>query len=113
MPGGCKQLRSVKIPNSVTEIHRYSFEWSGLTSIQLPNSVTFIGFGAFRYCTNLRDVKIPEGRKTIGEQFKGTPFWNGKCQNCGGELSEPGFLDKMRGYNKQCKSCSLVFKYIK
>lgn len=108
--GGCKQLKTINIPDSVIEIQRYAFEWSGLTSIHLPNSVTFIGYGAFSHCHDLRDVKIPNVKTLCGQAFANTPFWSGKCQNCGNELSKAGFLDQMRGFTKQCKKCELVYK---
>ena len=48
------------IPDSVTEIGDYTFEYcNSLISITIPNSVTKIGECAFQYCRNLNSVTIP------------------------------------------------------
>lgn len=39
-----------------------------------------------------------------------TPFWKGKCQQCGNELIEATLVDKMRGYKTTCTKCKLVYK---
>ena len=49
----CKTLKSIIIPNSVTEIGWWAFQWSGITEIVIPNSVNKIGESAFSYCENL------------------------------------------------------------
>lgn len=61
---GCK---NTIIPNSVTAVGDYDVEWgiemaafrgcTGLTSIVIPESVTEIG-GAFRGCTGLKSISI-------------------------------------------------------
>ena len=62
----CKNLTSVKIPNSVTSIGRYAFgECSGLTSIEIPKSVTYIGVCAFAYCVGLTSLEIPNSITSI------------------------------------------------
>ena len=40
---GCKNLRSIKIPSSVTSIGNEAFACSGLRSIKIPGSVTSLG----------------------------------------------------------------------
>ena len=51
---GCKN--SI-IPNSVTRIGDYAFEYcSGLTELTLPNSVASIGDSAFAYCSGLSKI---------------------------------------------------------
>ncbi len=50
-------ITTYNIPNGVTEIGDYAFEFcSGLTSITIPDSVTEIGDDAFGYCENLASV---------------------------------------------------------
>ena len=62
---GCK---NTIIPNSVTSIGNYAFEWcSGLTSITIPNSVTSIGEYAFYNCDGLTSVTIPNSVTRIGK----------------------------------------------
>ena len=40
---------------------------TGLTSVTIPNSVTSIGYGAFYQCSGLTSVNIPEDVTSIGE----------------------------------------------
>ena len=53
---------------SVTSIGRVAFrECSGLTSVEIPNSVTSIGGYAFAYCSGLTSVSIGNSVTEIGE----------------------------------------------
>ena len=63
----CRGLTSVTIPNSVTSIGSSAFSGcSGLTSVTIPNSVTSIGAGAFQACSGLTSVTIPNSVTSIG-----------------------------------------------
>lgn len=54
---GCTDLKSVFIPNSVTNIGGSAFyNCSGLTSVTIPSSVTDIGAKAFYGCSGLTEV---------------------------------------------------------
>ena len=51
---------------SVTSIGEYAFrDCSSLTSITIPNSVTSIGFQAFAYCSSLTSIIIPNSVTSI------------------------------------------------
>ena len=64
----CSSLTSITIPNSVTSIGDYAFSYcSGLTSITIPNSVTGIGRDAFSYCSGLTSITIPNSVTSIGD----------------------------------------------
>ena len=52
---------------SVTSIGKSAFKWcSSLTSISIPNSVTSIGYGAFCNCSSLTSLTIPNSVTSIG-----------------------------------------------
>ena len=62
---GCK---NTVIPNSVTSIGNYAFEYcTGLTSVTIPNSVTSIGNDAFNSCTSLTSLTIGSSVTSIGD----------------------------------------------
>lgn len=56
----CESLKTINVPNSLKVIGNSAFEGAGLTKISIPASVNSIYCQAFRYCTNLTDVYIPD-----------------------------------------------------
>ena len=64
---GESSLKSVEIPNSVTEIGNLAFACTSLKSIELPDSVTEIGEYAFSRCTSLKSIEIPDSVTEIGD----------------------------------------------
>lgn len=62
------------IPNTVTYIESYAFEYcTNLESVTISNSVTSIGNYAFEYCEKLESVTIPSSVTYIGTSpFRGT-----------------------------------------
>lgn len=63
----CSSLTSVVIPNSVTSIGRTAFiKCIALTNVIIPNSVTKIGFNSFENCSSLTSIVIPESVTSIG-----------------------------------------------
>ena len=62
-----EEVRDLVIPNSVTSIGNYAFEYcSGLTSVTIPNSVKSIGHYAFYGCRDLTSVTIGNSVTSIG-----------------------------------------------
>ena len=62
----CLKLKSVTIPDSVTEIGRWAFHGcSSLTSITIPNRVTEIEGWAFHGCSSLTSITIPDSVTAI------------------------------------------------
>lgn len=57
----------INIPESVTNIGSAAFCHSRLTSIQLPVNVEHIGYQAFIYSQDLKDVKMHDNVKMIDE----------------------------------------------
>lgn len=62
---GCKDLTTVKLPETISNIGAYAFKGSGLTSIEIPNSVETIGDLAFS-STALASIEIPASVTSIG-----------------------------------------------
>ncbi|MBR3174859.1 MAG: InlB B-repeat-containing protein [Oscillospiraceae bacterium] len=63
---GCKNLRTVSIPNSVTAIDTLAFTGSGLTEVTIPGSVTSIPSEVFKNCKSLKTARLNYGVATIG-----------------------------------------------
>ena len=64
----CIDLKSVKIPNSVTFIGDYAFcNCVDLTSVTIPIGVTDVGDYAFLNCINLKSITIPSTVTNIGQ----------------------------------------------
>lgn len=55
---GFKGLRSMEIPDGVTNVGKYTFANSSLASITIPSSITKIGDRAFKNCDDLEKVNI-------------------------------------------------------
>lgn len=54
-------LRSVELPDSITEIHMNAFEnCYSLISVKLPNSIKKIGSETFYNCKSLKSIVLPD-----------------------------------------------------
>ena len=68
-----KQMITIEIPDTVTEIGSYAFyEFNNVEKINIPNSVTSIGESAFARCFNLASITIPGSVASIGKEA----FWD-------------------------------------
>lgn len=53
-----KNLKTVSLPSSLSEITYAAFKGSGIEEIYLPDSITTIRDGAFTYCSNLKKIRF-------------------------------------------------------
>lgn len=71
--GGCGEIRSILISESVNVIGAYAFISCGaVTDISLPDELEIFGESAFAYCESLDSINIPNGITAIpNEAFRG------------------------------------------
>lgn len=60
------ELSTYSIPENSDTIEMSLFEGTKLTSIDVSDTVTNIEYGAFRYCSNLSDISLPQTLTHIG-----------------------------------------------
>lgn len=65
---GCESLEKIKIPDSVTGIGDFA-GCKSLTEITLPDSITGFSSRAFMNCTNLKSINIPKNIDDIPDQL--------------------------------------------
>ncbi len=66
---GCRELKSIKVPEGVVSIGTQAFEdCSSLMELQIPNSVTRIGTGAFKFYPQAFNYNIYDNVKYIGNE---------------------------------------------
>lgn len=58
-------LVEVSMPDTVTTIKEYAFDFSSLSSVQLSNNITEIGSYAFRHTANLDRLQLPTHLKKL------------------------------------------------
>jgi hypothetical protein len=74
---GCRSLKTVELPETLTKINSYAFEHCGFTEIKLPDSLVTVGNYVFQY-SSLTKLHIPRNVSTFGD---------GVCDSCN-SLSE-------------------------
>lgn len=62
-----KTMRSITIPESVTEIGAFAFQCSNIRQISIPKKVTVIQVNTFCNCPYLKTAEIPNGIMEIRE----------------------------------------------
>ena len=66
---GCRNLKNISIPSSVTTIEVRAFwDCSSLTGIDIPSSVTDIKDMAFFNCSGMKNITIPSSVTAISER---------------------------------------------
>ena len=66
---GCGELKTIKLPSSITSINDYAFQGCiNLHTIDFPNTLGKIGVGAFSGCTSLKTLIIPNSVTRIEDQ---------------------------------------------
>ncbi len=74
----CTELEEVVLPKTLRRIGGAAFKGcSNLTKIHLPESVAFIAEEAFADCGRLESITLPQGLEHLGgAAFRNTAFWN-------------------------------------
>ena len=63
-----KQMVTVEIPDTVTEIGDFAFfEWNNLEKVTMSSNITSIGEFAFYGCSSLTNITIPDSVTSIGD----------------------------------------------
>ena len=63
-----KQMVTVEVPDTVTEIGEYAFcDWRNLENVTMSSNITSIGNCAFDGCSSLTSITIPESVTSIGD----------------------------------------------
>ena len=62
----CKNLKSVKFPNSLKKIGLFAFFGCGLEDVEFPASVRTVCQGAFAECENLKSARFHDGLEILG-----------------------------------------------
>lgn len=101
---GSKKIRSISIPNTITNISYNAFEnCTFLTEVYLSEGLTAIGGNAFEGCTQLKRILIPESLKSMGEEaFK-------NCTSLESITFPKGMTHISRRLLKNCMSLSSVY----
>lgn len=100
----CKNLRTVKIADTVSSLGRYAFRESAIEKIKLPESVRNIGTACFLGCVDLAYVK------TNAEKLKIAPYaFGGSGIKV---LQTRDFTDVQLGYCAIPNDCTITHNFI-
>lgn len=63
----CESLEKIAIPQNCAKLPRYVFSWcSSLRFVSLPKTMRDIGSGCFSYCISLKEINFPGSIEHIG-----------------------------------------------
>jgi len=91
---GQREMQSITIPNSVTEIGAYAFySCKALKTIDLPDNLTKLGEAAFQF-SGLTEIELPNTLKEIpNEVFAKTPLTKVTLPNALEEIGDKAFSE--------------------
>ena len=70
----CDNLRTLEIPNTVTDTREYAFSGSGIVSIKIPSSVTYLSKDCFFICKNLSRIIFEDTENPLGFEYNDISF---------------------------------------
>lgn len=84
-------LKTVNLPNSITEIRGQAFENDKmLKTINIPSNLTYLGGSAFKNCKSIESIVLPDGLTYIG----GEAFQNARSLK---SITLPAKLEEIKG----------------
>ena len=90
MFSGCSSLTSIAIPEGVTVMEQYAFNYSALESISLPSTLTAIRNHVFWGCGGLKNVVLPASLLSIGDSAFGYCGYGGLTLTFEGRVASIG-----------------------
>lgn len=99
---GCKNLKSITLPASLTEIREGAFEQCGMTEITIPKNVKKLGVAAFFDCRQLRTITFGSKLTAVGrEAFFG-------CRKLTTIIISENMTDICDGMFKECEGITKI-----
>jgi hypothetical protein len=75
-------IKTLSVPASVKSIEPYAFWKATVETVDFAEGVESIGYGAFRQCTSLTSVKLPESLTVLGSVFTSTGYDGAVFSEC-------------------------------